>query len=225
MRSLRQFGWLVQKDLMLEWRLRRVWPCTLLLGLLLVVLIEMQVELRAAEKQQVICGFLWLTIAFAGLLNLERSFSCERDDSCWRTLLFYPLSPATVFFAKVTVNVCALVALECFLIPAFVVFSDVPFLQHPFALALIAVLANIGCAAIGVLVSGLTASRQQKGSLLALLLLPLLAPLLLAASKASEGVLTGVLDAEWHRWLGFLAAYAGIFLTLGSLLFEHVIED
>ncbi len=223
--ALQQFRCLVVKDLLAELRLRRVWPCMLLLGLLLVLLIEMQIDLPDVAKYQVLSGFFWLIVFFAGTFALERSFASEREEGCWRTLQLYPLPPSVLFLAKVTVNVLALALLECCLIPAFVVFSNIPLLAHPFCLVGIASLANLGCAVVGVLVSALTASVPHKGNLLALLLFPLITPLLVGAAALTQQMLLEEFTEEWWRWLQVLGLFVVLFFTVGILVFEFILED
>lgn len=221
----RALWWLVVKDLVVELRIRRAWPGMLLLGLVLVLLLEMQLELPAGQKLQVVGGLLWLDVFFAGTLALERSFASEREEGCWQALLRYPLAPAGVFLAKTAVNLVALVLLECVLIPAFVVFGNTPLFDRPGPLILVALLANLGFASVGVVVSALTVSCAHRGSLLALVLLPLATPVLLGAAEATRLLLAGSLDDTWWRWVQLLGVFAALFTTLGTLVFEFVVED
>ncbi len=223
--GLKAFAWLVAKDLVAEARARRAWPAMLLLGLVVVVLLAAQVDLAPALRLQVVSGLLWLDVFFAGTFALEGSFAGEREDGCWRALLLYPLPPTVVFLAKVVVNVVALSLLEAVLVPALLVFADVPLLVRPLPLALLALLANVGFAAVGVLVSALTAGFSQRGGLLALLVLPLTAPVLLGAAEATRLVVTTGLEDEGWRWVQFLAACAVLFGTLGTLVFPFAVEE
>jgi len=222
---LKSFRCLVVKDLVCEFRLCRSWPGMILLGLVLVLLLEMQVDLGTREKQQVVSGLLWLDVFFAGTLMVERLLAGEREEGCWTSLSLYPVSPAVVFFAKVTATFLALVLLECVLVPAFVVFSNIPLVQHPFCFVAVALLANLGYASVGIVVSALTAHLSQRKSLLPLLLLPLVTPLILSAGAATRGLVDADLNEQWWCWVQLLACFAVAFTTLGALIFEFVIED
>lgn len=222
---LRAFAWLVAKDLRCEFRGRQVWPAMLLLGFVLVLLLEMQLDLPAEEKHQVVSGLLWLDVFFAGMLALERSFAGEREEGCWRALLLYPVPRCVFYLAKMTVVVLALGFLECFLIVAFSIFSGTPFLEHLSALALIALLGNLGFAAVGVVVSAMTACCTRRGGLLALLVFPLVTPVLLGAAEATRLLVTGRMDDSWWRWVQLLSAFVILFTTIGILVFEFIIED
>jgi heme exporter protein B len=197
----------------------------LLLGLVLVILLEMQTDLGVQEKQRVVSGMLWLDVFFAGNLIVDRAVAAEREEGCWRSLLLYPVSPATIFFAKVTVTVLALLLLECVLVPAFILFSNVPLLAHPWWFVTVALLANLGYASVGVVISALTAQHSQRSSLLPLLLLPLMTPVILAAAAATGFLIDAELNGQWWRWLQLLGCFAVAFTTLGALMFEFVVED
>jgi ABC-type transport system involved in cytochrome c biogenesis permease component len=88
----RTFWWLVQKDLLREVRAPLMWPSMGLVGLVLVLLLTMQTTVAIADGLQMVAGFLWLAIFFAGTIALERSFCGERDEGCWQALLMYPTS-------------------------------------------------------------------------------------------------------------------------------------
>jgi heme exporter protein B len=185
----------------------------------------MQLDLPAVQKQRIGGGLLWVAIFFAGTLALERSFAAEREEGCWPALLLYPVSPSTVFFAKTAANFLALACLECALIPAFMVLSNLPLLDRPLPLLLVAALGNLGFVSLGVVVSALTAGMSQRSGLLALLLLPLLVPVLLGAAEATRLLLLGELTDAWWRWVQLLGAFAVLYTTLGVMVFELVIEE
>jgi heme exporter protein B len=217
--------WLVLRELLVELRVRRAWAAMLVLGLVLVLLVEMQLDLPAAQKQRVVSILLWLDVFFAGILALDRSFTGECEEGCWRALLLYPVAPTLVFLAKVAVLVLALSLLECVLLPALVVFANVPLLDRPLAMALLALLANVGFASIAVVAGAASASLPHKGSLLTLLVLPLTTPVLLGVSEATRLLMLGEWNNLGWRWLQFLAAIAVLFTTLGTLVFEWVVEE
>lgn len=223
--ALKAFWWLVAKDFVAEFRGRRAWPAMLLLGLVVVVLLAAQVNLPAEYRLQVVSGLLWLGVFFAGTLALEGTFAGEREDGCWRVLLLYPLPPAVLYLAKVAVNVAALTLLEFVLIPALAVFADAPVVRRPLALALVALMGNTGFAAVGVLVSALTSGLPRRGGALALLLLPLAMPVLLAAAEATRLLATAGFTGDCANWVQLLAVFDVLFVTVGVLVFEFVVED
>jgi heme exporter protein B len=223
--AVRSCWWLIRKDLTREVRAQQMWPGMLLLGLGVVLLLAAQVDLPTAAKTRVVGGLLWLAIFFAGTLALERSLAGERDAGCWEVLRLCPIAPSVVYLAKLAVNLVSLVVLEALLIPAFVVLTDVALLERPGPIVLIVTLADVGFVAVGTLVSGLTAGLRRRGGLLALLLLPLVAPVVLGAAEATRLVLAGQIDPLWWRWIQLLAIFATAFIVIGALTFEFVMEE
>lgn len=223
--TVKSLWWLIGKDLTRERRAHHVWPGMLLLGLVLVFLLTAQLDLPAQQQARVGGGLLWLAIFFAGTLALERSFTSEREAGCWQALSLYPVGPSVLYFSKLAVNIVALAILECVLVPAFIVLSDVPLAARPIHIALIAALGNVGFAAVGTLVSGLTAGLRHRGGLLALLLLPLVTPILLGSAEATRLSLAGQFDPLGWRWVQLLAICAIVFTVVGALAFEFVLEE
>ena len=130
-----------------------------------------------------------------------------------------------LFLAKMAINLAALVVLELVLVPAFIVLSDVPFAARPGPLLLIAALGNVGFAAVGTLVGGLTSGLRHRGGLLALLLLPLVVPVVFGAAEATR------LTARRRDRLAVVAvdSVAGRLCrrvyVAWALVFEFVVED
>ncbi len=223
--TVNSLWWLIHKDLTREFRAQHVWPGMVLLGLVMVFLLATQIDLPAEEKARVVGGLLWVAVFFAGTLACERSFTSELDAGCWQALALYPIAPSVLFLAKMATNVAALVVLELVLVPLFIVLTDVPLAARPGALMLIAALGNVGFAAVGTLVSGLTVGLRHRGGLLALLLLPLVVPVVFASAEATRMMLSGQIDLLWWRWIQLLAVFATVFTVVGALAFEFVMEE
>jgi heme exporter protein B len=217
--------WMIHKDLICEWRARRAWPAMLLLGIVVALMFAVQMDLLPEQKPRMVGGLLWLAIFFAGMLAMDRSFAAEREEGCWEGLLLCPLSPAAVYLAKLAVNVVAIGAVQCVLVPLFVVLADVPLLARPWPMILIALLGNVGIAAVGTLLSALAAGIRHGANLSVLLVLPLVIPVVLAAAEATRLVVENPGGAPWWRWTELLAACAVVFVTAGVALFDFVVED
>lgn len=219
----RGWYWLIHKDLQREWRAPRIWPMMLLLGIVLALLIEMQLDLSRDVKRDVVGGLFWVAVLFAGTVSLDRSFSLESEEGCWYGLRLYPIPPAGIYLAKLAVNYIALGCLHVLLVPAFSVFSDVSLLERPLPLLLVLLVANLGFAAVGTLLSALTHGLRQRSTLLMLLAFPLGSPVMLGAAQATRSLLAG--SDDWWRCLLLLVCFAAVFVPVGALMFEFVIED
>jgi heme exporter protein B len=66
---------------------------------------------------------------------------------------------------------------------------------------------------------------RARESLLPIIMLPVALPLLLASVRATSALLNGAPEDQWLPWLSILLVLDIIFLVLGFLLFEFVVED
>jgi heme exporter protein B len=215
---------MIHKDLVSEWRARHAWPAMFVLGAVVALLLSLQTDLPPREKSRMVAMLLWLAVYFAGMIAIDRSFAVEREDNCWEILRLYPVRASVVFLAKLVVNILALTAVEIVLVPLFIVLCDTPQLASPAALLPLILLANIGLAAVGTLLSAVTA-RIGRDNLLAILVLPLVTPVLVAAAEASRLVMDGDFGPLWSAWMRLLVSFGVIFVTAGAVLFEFVLED
>jgi heme exporter protein B len=87
------------------------------------------------------------------------------------------------------------------------------------------ILGTVGFVAIGTLFAAITAHLKAREVLLPLLLLPLMIPVLLPASRLTELVLAGESLAAEPHWLRLLVVFDLVFLVLGYLTFPFVMED
>lgn len=217
--------WLIQKDLLVEYRTRQAWPVMLLLGVIVAVVFNLQINLPVEHRPAATSAMLWLAILVASQVIVERTGAAEQQDGCWDALTQYPVSASTIYLAKLIVNLIAILALNFVMIPLFVVLSDVPLLRHPWAMVMIAFLGSVSVAAAGTLVSAATYGLRQQGAVLSLLVLPILLPLILSASEATRLIAVDDLGNEWWRWVQFLVAFPIVFVTLGVGLFGFLIEE
>ena len=93
------------------------------------------------------------------------------------------------------------------------------------AMLLVAGLGNIAIASIGTLLGAMTAGVRHGGNLLMLLMLPMVVPVVLAAAEATRLMVQGDFGTPWWRWVQLLGAFAIVFTTAATMLFDFVIED
>src|SRR5690349_15934499 len=67
------------KDLLVEFRSRELVSAMGLFAMLSVLIFSFALELDRTVRQEAISGVLWVTVAFASILGLNRSLSMERD--------------------------------------------------------------------------------------------------------------------------------------------------
>jgi len=216
---------LIWKDIVLEARTRETLPALFVLGVLILVAFHFSLGLRPEDTSRLAAGILWVAIVFAAMLALGRTFVIERDSGCIEGLLTSPIDRGSIYLAKLTVNTILLLAFEALLVPVFALFFDVPLFAHPLRVAAILSVGTLGIASTGTLFALAALGTRAREMVLPLLILPLQAPLLIAAVQATDLVLQGAaLDALGVRGT-LLVGFDVLFVTAGWLLFEFVLVD
>jgi heme exporter protein B len=83
---------------------------------------------------------------------------------------------------------------------------------------------TLGLAAVGCLYGILSVGQRVAATLLPLLMLPALAPLLLAATQAVDAALDGTSGEGW-RWLLLVVGFATAYLGVGAATFGILLDD
>jgi len=219
------FWWLLQKDLVTEFRARQSWPTMVLLGGVIAMVFGLQLDGLTETRQALAGTMLWIATFFAAMTGLDRSFALERQDGCWECLRSYPISSTTLYLAKFASQALALALLQVVLTPLFIVLCHVAWQAPWWATLLVAALGNVCLAAVGTMIGALTSGMKHSGGLLVAVALPLTVPVLLAAADATRLMSAGQCDSAWWRWTNLLAVFAAIYLSAGAVLFEFVVED
>ncbi len=85
-------------------------------------------------------------------------------------------------------------------------------------------LGTIGFCALGTLFSALTLRARAKELLLPLILFPLIIPAILGTIRGMQIILGAGELQELFPWVRMLIVFDVVFLTVGFLIFEWVIE-
>ena len=168
-------------------------------------------------------GLFWVTVLFSGLLAIQRSFVIESDDDARDALRLSGLDGAGIFLGKAGAVAAQLALLEVVLTLGVIVLYGVQ-LRGPVMLLLTCLAATVGLAAAGTVYGIIAAGLRVRDTLLPLLVLPVLAPVLLAAARACEAALAGT-PAEGWPWVRLLFVFAIIYLTFGVVAFGPLLEE
>jgi heme exporter protein B len=168
-------------------------------------------------------GLFWVTVLFSGLLAIQRSFVIESDDEARDGLRLSGLDAAGIFLGKAGAVAVQLVVLEAVLATGVVVLYGVE-LRSAGMLLLTCMTATVGVAAAGTVYGIIAAGLRVRDTLLPLLVLPVLAPVLLAAARACEAALAGT-PADGWPWVRLLAVFATIYVTFGVVAFGPLLEE
>lgn len=218
-------AWIVLwKDLLTERRSKESLNAIAFFALVLLFLFEFALGADRERLVAALPGLLWLGFILAGLLALGRSFLAERENDCWEGLLLAPGDKSAIYLGKLVGNLVLMLAVEAIMLALFGIFYNVDLWGALPALAGVGLLGTLGLAAVGTLFAAMTAQVRARELLFPLLLLPVQVPLLLGTVKATEAVLGGQRLGDVSHWLQLLAAADVIYLVVGLLTFEFILE-
>lgn len=214
---------IVQKDLSSEFRSFELISAMLVFSLLVIIIFNFALELDIKTRQSVTAGVLWTTFAFAGTLGLNRSMSVEKDRGCLDGLLLAPVDRSVIYFGKGISNLAFMLIVEAIVLPVYSMLYNVNLFR--FDLLGVILLGSIGYTAVGTLLSAMSVQTRTREVLLPILLFPVAMPVLLAAVKASNGLLAGAEFAEVLTPLNILIVYDVIFIAVAFMVFDYVVEE
>jgi heme exporter protein B len=218
------FRTILAKDLRIELRTLESVPAMALFAATTFVLFRFGLD-REALEGSLAAGVLLATVLFAAILAINRAFVAEREQGGFDVIRLAPVDGTSLYAAKVVALVVYLVALEVIAVPLFaLLFGGTTGLL---ALAPVLLLANLGLAATGALVSSIAVHSRARDLIAPLLLLPLLVPVMIAAGGAAEPLLAagGPSLAGVGKWVAVLALYDVVFCLVGYAVYEFVLED
>ena len=170
-------------------------------------------------------GLLWLAVFLSGVLALGRLHQLETDDGAFDLLATYPVPRAAIYLGKAVGGLGAMLALAALVVPLAVILYALEVGATVFGLAVILALGATGFAAVGTLYAGLTVRLRAREVLLPLLLLPVVAPLLLAAVSATTALLAGDPFGELGGWIELLVGYDLAMLLAGGITYGLALEE
>jgi heme exporter protein B len=215
---------LLGKELRTEFRTRELLAATVVFVLMVLVLFSFTFDPTTAESKRFGPGLLWLALLFAGSLMLHPSFTREQANDTLAALRMSPIDPFSILVAKIVANCCFLLMAETLLLPVFAALYNLSLLPVLGRLACVLILGTIALSTIGTTFSAISSQARMRELLLPLLLLPLLAPALIASTEATVGLLENP-PALSLTWIGVLVAFDVIFLTVTWLFGEYLLEE
>jgi heme exporter protein B len=217
---------ILRKDLTIELRTRESVPAMVLFSVTVFVLFHFGLD-RDTLDGDLATGVIWVTLLLAALLGINRLYVAERDQGGFAGMRLAPIDLTALRLAKAAVLFLYLVVLELVALPAFDLLLLGPGLDGALPELLpILLLANIGLAAVGALISALAIEKRARDLIVPLLLMPLLVPVIIAAAQATEPLLAaGQSPDDLAKWLGFLALYDVVFVLVSVAVFDFLLDD
>jgi len=215
---------IVGKDIAAEIRTKEMISAMLVFSLLIILIFNFAFDLRAENLNTVAPGVLWVSIAFAGMLGLSRSFILEIDRGVLDGLLLTPVDRSAIYFGKMIGNVLFISVVEIILLPIFVILFNQPANILPMLLGVV-LLGTIGFAGVGTLFSAMAVHTRAREVMLPIMLFPVVVPVMLSAVRLTAGILDQTPFEDVRHWGALLIVFDAIFVAASFMLFEYVVEE
>ena len=235
MSVLRTARLVAAKDLRVEWHgrvaLNQVLPFAAVVMVMFAFALDRFPAPPGSEDtllENVAPGLVWLATLFSLLLLVQRTFAVEAEDGALDALRAAGVDAAGLFWGKVAALSAQLAVLEALLLGAAALLYGVELRWTGLGLLVLTWLAaTVGLAAVGTLYGGLAAGARGRETLLPLLMLPVVAPVLIGATRAVEAALGigGTAIADGWPWVGVVTVFAVAFGAGGTLAFGPLIDE
>jgi heme exporter protein B len=214
---------LAWKDLRAEIRGRELVTSMMLFATISVMIFSFALELDDQAQAETAGGVLWVTVAYAGTLGLGRSLAAEKDKGSLDALLIAPVARSALFYGKMLGNLLFTSVVGALMVLLLTVLFNVN-LFLPLLWSVI-VLGCLGFATTGTLVASMSVHARAREVLLPILLLPVILPVIISATRASTAIVTELKREDWLPWISLLVFVDLGFLGLAYFLFDIIVEE
>ena len=214
---------LLWKDILLELRTKDIVVSVLLFALIVIVIFNFAIDPTPERVAVIAPGILWVAFVFGGVVGLTRSFALEKDQGNLHGLMLAPVGRDTIYFGKTLGVLVFMVIVEAITFPVFAVLFNLS-LALP-ELVPVVLLGTLGIASVGTVFSAMAVNTRSREVMLPILFLPVVIPVVVAAVEASGVIIRGESGSDLVRWIPLLAVFATVFLVIGPIAFNMVLEE
>ena len=182
---------LVQRDLLMAWRRSSDIFSVVMFFVLAVVLFPLGVGPELDTLRKIAPGIIWVAALLAAMLSLDQLFQSDADDGSLDLLLLAPIPLETIVIAKCCAH-WMVTGLPLILVaPILGILLNLP-LSGLAVMMITLVISTPTISLLGSVGAALTIGARRGGVLVALLILPLLTPILIMSANAVDLALVGL---------------------------------
>jgi heme exporter protein B len=220
-------AWLVlRKDIAIEAKSWEVLTTTLFFAVSCVLIFAFAFVRDGRAVDDAAAGILWIAISFSGTLALGRTFERERYGETLRALLLAPAPRAALYVGKLLGMLALLGIAEALLVPMIALLFQATLFSRPLLLVGLLAGGTIGFCAVGTLFAAMLVRARSRDVLLPILLYPITIPVIIAGVRGTAALLSATPDeASATMWIGILAAFDVVFVTLALWTFEPLMTE
>jgi heme exporter protein B len=227
MELLRQTGYLLRKEILLEWRSKYAFNGVLLYIVSTVFVCYIAFNLTPGfEKSQgyaVVWNILfWIIILFAAVNAIAKSFLQESRN---RLLYYYTIaSPQAIILSKTIYNTLLMSLLSTLALVVYTLFFNNT-VGDVWWYFLVVLAGSITFSTVFTMVSAIAAKAGNNGTLMAILSFPVIIPVIMLLLKISKSAMDGVERSLTYGNFGVLGAINVIVIAISLILFPFLWRD
>ena len=220
-------AWLVlRKDVAIEVKSLEVLTTTLFFAIACVLIFAFAFVKNGQAPEDAAAGILWIAIAFSGTLALGRTFERERYAETLRALLLAPAPRPALYVGKLLGMLALLASAEVLLVPLIAFLFQAALFSRPVLLVGILAGGTVGFSAVGTLFAAMLVRARTRDVLLPILLYPITIPVIIGGVRGTAALLASPVDEPSAiMWIGILAAFDVVFVTLSLWTFEPLMTE
>ncbi|HBV85338.1 heme exporter protein CcmB [Desulfosporosinus sp. BICA1-9] len=223
MSFIRKVRILLWKEIRSELQSKEMLSTMIVFSLLVVVVFGFAIDLNKELMSKVLPGIIWITIIFAGIFCLNRSFAAEKQNDCLYGLMLCPLDRSAIYVAKTIMNLLLMVIVEGVTVPLFFIIFNYPGPQQLGLFVIVLLLGTYCFMAVGTFLAALSSATKAGEMLMPIMLIPLIVPVLLSAVIVTKDSF-GLVGSGTDLFLKILVVYGVVFTVLPMLLFDYLLE-
>ena len=216
---------IARKDLLVEFRTLERLTAMGAFVVLIGILFNFSIDTTVVQPQDIAAGLIWMTIIFGGMLGMGRTFSLEEQDGALTGILQSPIPLDALYLGKVLGNFVLLSVMVALVFLVFGMFFGLTFAGSLVSLVGVVASGVLGFVALTTLFSAMTTRSSMGEGLLPVLIFPLLVPVIVNGTTATNRLFAGRPFAEVDGNLRMLAAFAIGSTVVCAWLFRFVIEE
>ena len=216
---------IARKDLLVEFRTLERLTAMGAFVVLIGILFNFSIDTTVVRPQDIAAGLIWMTIIFGGMLGMGRTFSLEEQDGALTGILQSPIPLDALYLGKVLGNFVLLSVMVALVFLVFGMFFGLTFAGSLVSLVGVVASGVLGFVALTTLFSAMTTRSSMGEGLLPVLIFPLLVPVIINGTTATNRLFAGRPFAEVDGNLRMLAAFAIGSTGVCAWLFRFVIEE
>ena len=216
----------LRKDFAIELKSLEVLTTTLIFALSCVLIFAFAFVKEGQAPEDAAAGILWIAIAFSGTLALGRTFERERYGDTLRALLLAPAPRPALYVGKLLGMLALLGVAELLLVPLTAFLFQAALFSRPWLLVGLLAGGTLGFCAVGTLFAAMLVRARSRDVLLPILLYPITIPVIIAGVRGTAALLASPPDEPAAvMWIGILAAFDVVFVTLSLWTFEPLMTE